>query len=117
VDSVPDQDRVTGPVIVRLPDEIDITNAGQVGEQLSEAFGPGVTMVIADLTDTIFCDSSGVRNLMAAHDKAVQSDAELRLAVPSGSVLRVLQLMGVDRVLPVYPTVSAALTTGPAPAA
>src|SRR5260221_14513323 len=37
----------------------------------------------------------------------VPSQAELRLAVPPGGVLRVLQLRGLDQVLPLYPTLEA----------
>lgn len=48
------------PVIVTLPAEIDIANGAAVGQQLCSAFAPGVTLVIADMTPTVFCDSSGI---------------------------------------------------------
>jgi anti-anti-sigma factor len=60
-------------------------------------------VVIADLTSTAFCDSSGVRYLLLAHDKAAAHGAQLRLAVqPDGMVLRMLTLMGLHRVLQVH---------------
>lgn len=97
------------PVIMTLPDEIDITNADQVGEQLLAAIVAGVTVVIADLTVTTYCDSSGIRHLLRAHDQAEANNAQLRLAVGTGAVLRVVQLMALDRVLRIYPGLSEAL--------
>jgi anti-sigma B factor antagonist len=97
------------PVIVTLPDEIDITNADAVGDRLSAAFAPGVAVVIADLTSTVFCDSSGIRRLMLAHDKAASCDAQLRLVVQAPAVLRVLSVMGLQSVLRIYPTLDEAL--------
>src|SRR5271170_1113987 len=91
------------PVIVVLPTEIDVTNCGQVLDKLAAAFTPGVSLVIADMTSTIFCDTSGVRALVDAHDRAVTDGVVFRLAIPAeGSVRRVLELTGIIRLLPVY---------------
>lgn len=102
--------RPAEPAVVALPAEIDIANADGVGAQLRSAVTPGVTIVIADLTSTVFCDSSGMRHLLLAHDYAVAHDAQLRLALPPGHVLRILKLMGLDHLLAIYPSLAAALT-------
>jgi anti-sigma B factor antagonist len=98
------------PEIVTLPDEIDVTNAQSIGDELHAAFGPGVAIVIADMTQTAFLDSSGVRYLLLASEHAANANAELRLVTESAAVLRVLQITGVDRLLKTYPTLQAALT-------
>jgi anti-sigma B factor antagonist len=91
------------PVIVVLPAEIDVTNCDQVFSQLISAFGPGVSFVIADMTATMFCDTSGVRTLLEAHNRAETGNIRFRVAIPpGGSVRRVLELTGIIRVLPVY---------------
>jgi anti-sigma B factor antagonist len=112
-------DRCTGtvsplvvPEIVALPAEIDIGNAVQVGEELGAALSSGTAVVIADMTLTEFCDSSGVRHLLMVHDRAVAGSAELRLVIRSAALLRVLQVMGVDRLLHIYPSLQAALANG-----
>ncbi|MBO0825388.1 MAG: STAS domain-containing protein, partial [Actinobacteria bacterium] len=94
---------------------IDITNAEHVGEQLCAAFVPGVTVVIADLSSTVFCDCSGVRQLLLAHKRAVATNRELLLATSSTGVLRVLAILGIDRALEIYPDLAAALATRPPP--
>ncbi len=104
-----DPEHPPGPVIVMLPAEIAIANGAAVGQQLCSAFAPGVTLVIADMTSTVFCDSSGISQLVLAHRCAAAHQAQLRLAVPHDHVLEVLKVTGVDRLLAVYPSLDAAL--------
>lgn len=93
------------PVIVVLPAEIDIGNSTATGMRLLDALdNPG--LIIADMTGTEFCDSSGIRILLAAHDRASASGCELRIAVrPGSAVTRTMAILGVDRVLPIYASV------------
>ncbi len=100
-------------VIITLPAEIDMATAGRVGQQLASAIAPGVRAVIADLTATTFCDSSGISMLVRAHKQAAANQAQLRLVVRSGAVLRALTLAQVDRLLPIYPNLSQALAAPP----
>jgi anti-anti-sigma factor len=104
---------------VRLPAEIDTTNADQVAEQLvAAAAAQGVAVIAADLTATRFCDFAGVRALLLARTKLAADNAELRLVAPEdGAVRRVLGLVGLDQLLPVYPTAEAALAPEPRPRA
>jgi anti-sigma B factor antagonist len=103
------------PEITTLPAEIDIRNADRTGRELSAALRPGVTAVIADLTQTTFAGSSAIRALLEAHNTTAASHAELRLVIPPGPVQRTLQITTPDRRLLIYPTLNAALSS-PAPA-
>jgi anti-sigma B factor antagonist len=108
-----DQTAQTTPVVVVLPAEIDVTNSQQVHDQIVAALAPGVDVVIADMTATTFCDSSGVHALVFAHEAAVARGARLPLAVPpDGSVPRVLQLIGVGRIVPLHASVAEAVEAG-----
>jgi anti-sigma B factor antagonist len=98
------------PVVVVLPAEIDVTNSEQILDQLVAALSPGVDIVIADMTATSFCDSSGVHAIIFAHEAAVSRGTQLRIAVsPDGSVLRVLQLIGANRILSVHSSLAEAM--------
>ena len=101
------------PVIIALPAEIDMANAGRAGQQLGSAFAPGVTAVIADMTATRFCDSSGISMLVRAHKQATANGTRLRLVVLSAAVLHTLTLVEMDHLLLIYPTLSQALAAGP----
>ncbi len=96
-------------VAVMMPDEIDLANAETVCEQLSSAVTAGIDLVFADFRLTNYCDSSGVRAICRARKHATEAGAEIRLVIPPGNVLRVLELMGLDKVLQPYPTMAAAL--------
>jgi anti-sigma B factor antagonist len=109
---VADPEHPPAPVIVTLPAEIDIANGAAAGQQLCAAFAPGVTIVIADMTSTVFCDSSGISQLVLAHHCAAARRGQLRLVVPQAQVLGVLTVTGVDRLLAVYPSLDAALAAG-----
>jgi anti-sigma B factor antagonist len=97
-------------VVVTLPAEIDLDNADQVGRRLDAALAPGVATVIADMTATRFCDTSGIRMLVLAHKGAAARHAELRVVIPSADILRVLGILKVDTVLRIYPSLEEALT-------
>jgi anti-anti-sigma factor len=102
--------QTTPAVVVVLPPEIDVTNSEIVHAQLVAALMPGVSVVVADMTTTTFCDSSGVHAVIFAHEAAAAQGVEMRLAVSAeGSVRRVLQLIGVSSVMPVYPSVAEAI--------
>ncbi len=105
---------VTPPpaVVISLPGEIDLNNAGDVLALITAAFGPGVAVVIADLTTTRFCDSAGLRHLLQARQHASDAGVQLRLVIPpSGPVSRVIELTGISRHVAVYPRFSSPLVT------
>jgi anti-sigma B factor antagonist len=102
----------TPPTEIWLPAEIDATNAGRIGEQLDSAIASGAATVIADMTATTFCDSSGARELLLAHHKAAESGTELQIVMPSAAVRRIFQLTGLDQVLAIYPSLAAESTDG-----
>ena len=98
------------PRVIVLPAELNIASVGLLGEQLDSAFVPGVTVVIADMTDTTHCDSWGIRMLAVAHRRATAHHAELRLVVPSAALRHTFALMGL--LLPLYASMSSALSLG-----
>lgn len=96
------------PAVIAFPAEVDVCNTRRLGHELGAALASAAT-VIADMTATTFCDCSGVRVLLLAHDQAAADGIELLLVVPSTRVLRLLALTGTGRQLSIYPTVAAAL--------
>jgi hypothetical protein len=65
------------------------------------AVGPGTLVV--DMTQTQFCDSSGLHALAAAHKSARAEGREVLLVVPAAAVLRVFAITGMDQVIPASP--------------
>jgi anti-sigma B factor antagonist len=97
--------------VVTLPAEIDTTNADQVRESLLGVVNQGAASLVADLSQTTFCDSTGVSALVRTFKRATASGGGMRLVVSSPAVHRVLSITGVDHLMPLYPSVAASLAT------
>jgi anti-anti-sigma factor len=90
-----------GTPVVRFIGELDMAvapDAEQVGlAALWELNGDGSALVI-DMTELAYCDSSGIRALLAIHKAAAASGHGVTLRNPSAIVRRVLALTGVCEV-------------------
>jgi anti-anti-sigma factor len=95
-------------VVAPLPDEIDITNADQVGESLLRHVHTGITLLVVDMSATTFCDVAGVRAVLRAKEQARAHGAGLRVITAAAPVRRVFDLLGVD--VRIYPDLETALS-------
>jgi phosphoserine phosphatase RsbU/P len=97
--------------VVTMPVELDITNASGVSDLLAAVVGQSPEMITADMTATVFCDSEGLHVLGHAHELAAAGGSELRLALGDSPAARILQLVGLDQIVPVYRDVEQSLAT------
>jgi anti-anti-sigma factor len=90
-----------GPVrLVRLVGELDVDSGRRCGAALDSAVSTALQpIVVVDLSKLTFCDSSGVRILLALHRLAADAGRELWIRDVMPSVALVLNLTGADRVL------------------
>jgi anti-anti-sigma factor len=102
--------------VLVLPEHIDLSNSGEIRGDLLAVINRGPAALIADMTATASCDHSGIDALARVHQRAVISGTDLRLVVTSPVVRRVLASSGIDRLVPVYASRTAALAAR-APAA
>ena len=93
--------------VVTVPAEVDVTNIGEVRQALLSAARQDVPVLIIDMSGTTFCDSAGVHAIVAAYQEAAAAGTELRLVATA--VLRILTMVGVDQLIPIYPDLEAAL--------
>ena len=106
-DSCPEQ--WTGrQVVVTLPGHVDESNAGQIGDQLLSAIDRGASELIADMTGTASCDHAGAGAVVRAYQRAAANGTQLRLVITAEIVRRTISLNGLDRVIPVYPSLKVA---------
>jgi anti-sigma B factor antagonist len=104
--------RWVGPAaVVALPGEIDAANADKICQELLSAVGLGAAVVVIDMSATTFCDSAGVQAIIAAYRRAGANGTQLRLVATA--MLRILTIVGADQLVPIYPTLEAALAGTP----
>ena len=100
---------VGGVPVVAAPEEIDTTNAEELRSALLKAAADGNGTLVVDMTQTQFCDSSGLHTLIAAHKRAEAEGREVLLVIPSTTVLRVFALTSMDKVIPNFTSLTEAL--------
>ncbi|HTU75549.1 MAG TPA: STAS domain-containing protein [Trebonia sp.] len=105
--------RLGDAVVVRLPVEVDLTSADRLREALLAVLTSEAAALIVDMTATTFCDSAAIHAITRATRRAAADGAEIRLAACTPPVLRLLGLLGIDRVIAVYPTVNDAASSLP----
>ncbi|MEB8343976.1 STAS domain-containing protein [Streptomyces endophyticus] len=107
--------------VVCASGEMDLVTSPALRQQVHEAVADGRRSVVLDLSDVLFCDSSGVGVLIASRRLMRSCQGRLRLILPAqgavdGShVNRVLGALGVRRLFDVYPDVASAVDEDAAP--
>src|SRR3982751_4337211 len=86
---------------VRPYGELDLATSPELERLVLGRLQPGARVVL-DLRGLEFMDSSGVRVLVAAHDRAESDGAGLEIVRPEpGSIVeRIITVSGIDRALP-----------------
>jgi anti-anti-sigma factor len=101
--------------IVAFPGHVDISNVDQLRDRLLAVINRGAVVLIADMTGTASCDHSGVETIARACQRAAINGTQVRLAVTAPTVRRVLAIEGLDRLVPIYPSLEAATAAGRGP--
>src|SRR6202042_1745729 len=90
------------------PAEIDIANAEDIRDALLAVLNQGITTLIVDLTPTTFCACAGASAFARAQQRARAGGGQVRLVARAPIVHRLLTLTGIDRLMPVFESLSAA---------
>lgn len=96
-------------VILAVLGEVDIATIPELESKIDSLQDPDYGLII-DLTATEFMDSTGIRLLMAAHEKYREQGREMKVAINGGSIGRLLDVTGVLAHLDTYQTVDEALS-------
>ncbi|MEV2250980.1 STAS domain-containing protein [Streptomyces sp. NPDC050147] len=108
-------DEQDGWAVLRVSGEMDLVTSPVVRQRVHDAVADGRHSLVLDLSDVLFCDSSGVGVLIATRRLFRSCQGRLRLILPAqgaedGShVNRVLAALGVRRLFEVFPDVAAAV--------
>ncbi len=101
--------------VLRVSGELDLVTAPVLRQGVHDVVAEGRHSIVLDLSEVLFCDSSGVGVLIATRRLMRSCQGRLRLILPAqgaveGShVNRVLAALGVRRLFDVYPDVDEAL--------
>jgi anti-sigma B factor antagonist len=93
--------RHRGRVTLYLTGDIDLSATADFVVAADAALATGPAAVIVDLADVSFLDSAGLSGLVQVHQQTKDAGAAFRLQSPSRIVARVLELSGLDQLIPI----------------
>ena len=95
--------------LLRARGELDLYAAPEFKRRMAEAIEGGKTRIVVDLTDATFMDSTALGVLIGALKRLRLREGTLAVASGQPSILRILEVTGMDQVLQVQPTAQRAL--------
>ena len=93
-------ERIEGAAVVVFTGDLDIASESRAAEALEDAMGEGGVLV-ADLRELGFLDSTGVRVLIAADLRARDRGVRFGVARGDGMTRRLLEVTHLDQRFPV----------------
>ncbi|MER5699789.1 STAS domain-containing protein [Streptomyces mirabilis] len=104
--------------VTEIKGELDTTTARQLRDFVADVTRQHrhSLNLIADLSGLTYTDVDGLSTLLSIHTLLREGRGELRLVCPEGRVARILRISAITRVLPLYPSLTAALAASAVPA-
>ncbi|MFF1832989.1 STAS domain-containing protein [Streptomyces sp. NPDC058231] len=95
------RDAATGPVL-EITGELDHTTAPELRQAADRLTLVTGQLLVLDLAGMEFCDSSGIAALLAARNLATEQSAGIALTAVPANTVRILRLVGLDRVFTLH---------------
>ena len=100
-------------VLVRVQGDVDSSTVDELAPHLTAALRLAAShparLVVLDLQPVTFFGSAALNAVLDCHEGGKESGTAVRLVADHDHVLRPIQVTELDRVLDIYPTLSAAL--------
>lgn len=97
--------------LATLAGEIDVTNSADLRDMLEAAVSEGTRTLVIDLSGVSFMDSSGLHALLQVTRMLQRQEGVLSVVSPQGIVNRLLRLCAADQLMPVYNSVTEAVSS------
>ena len=99
-----------GTHVIAVGGELDMSAAPDLRTAIHDALDDGAVTVVVDLSEATFIDSTGIGTLMAAQHRLKDIGGSLELVCSEPNLLRVFEIVGLNRQLSIHATTEAALS-------
>lgn len=89
-------------------EKLDASNASELKVELVLLNKSGVNFIILDLSDTKYCDSSGLSSILTANRLCKDTNGKFVLCGLQPNVEKMIRISQLDKVLPITETVELA---------
>ncbi|MET7995214.1 STAS domain-containing protein [Amycolatopsis sp. NPDC005232] len=102
-----------GTTVVTAAGEIDTAVSDALRDELVAALEARPDVLVVDLSEVPFCDSSGLSVLIDVRGRATEAGIPFRIVTQQRGLLRPIGLLHLDSVLEIHPSLDAATGTVP----
>jgi anti-anti-sigma factor len=103
-------ERLDDVPVARPRGDIDVANANQLRDELSDCLAHGGDSLVLDLSDTRYVDSAGLDMLFRLNERLRERRVQLLLVIPPGSQLaRLVEIVALPRAVTVLPSLDEAM--------
>ena len=95
--------------VIAAGGEVDLSAVPALREAMARVLVAGKPRVVLDLTEATFIDSSAIGVLVSALKRLRQWGGSLEAVCTDENVLRIFEIVGLDRDIPLHPSREAAL--------
>jgi anti-sigma B factor antagonist len=95
--------------VVGLKGEVDLYTCPDLKEELLRVIREGATLVVVDLTETTFIDSTGLGVLIRGVERLNTEGGRLVVVCVDPNMVKVFEVTGLNRVFAIYSTRDEAL--------
>jgi len=97
--------------VIAVGGDLDMSAAPDLRATIHAALEDGAVTLVVDLSQATFIDSTGIGTLMAALNRLKASGGSLELVCSEPNLLRVFEIVGLNRRLSIHSTTDAALSS------
>jgi anti-sigma B factor antagonist len=107
-----DVSQIAGWTVVSVYGEVDVATSPALRELLIRLVSEGSSRLVIDLEGVDFLDSTGLGTIISALKRARTHGGDLRLVCTQARIARLFEITGLDKAVPLQPTVDAAVAGG-----
>jgi anti-sigma B factor antagonist len=97
--------------VIAVGGELDMSAAPDLRATIDGALDDGAVTLVVDLSEATFIDSTGIGTLMAALHRLKEAGGTLEIVCVEPNLLRVFEIVGLDRQLSIHATTESALSS------
>jgi anti-sigma B factor antagonist len=102
-----------GAAVIALTGEVDLHTCPEFKEELLRVIADGATVVVVDLTDTTFIDSTALGVLIRGVERLRAEGGRLAVVCVDPSMTKIFEVTGLDRVFSIHRSREEALAPVP----
>jgi anti-sigma B factor antagonist len=99
--------------VIALSGELDLYSCPEFKEELLRVIGSGATLVVVDLTETTFIDSTALGVLIRGVERLKIQEGRLVVACRDPNIVKIFEVTGLDRIFAVHRSLDEALAHAP----